>query len=130
MLFDVCLISLGCHPPAKSRAFTKKLYTPCCVLTVATPQVIKGVHVQEEILKTAAEAAVQRREAAEATATPDERIAIQHAKAAKAKELRKKEVCKLLMHKEAVLPSYLHSTNDIADMHAKLGAVPALVYLS
>lgn len=45
----------------------------------------------EEILKIAAEAAMQRREAAEATATPDERIAIQHAKAAKAKELRKKE---------------------------------------
>lgn len=47
---------------------------------------------QDEILKVAAEAAVQRREAAEASATPDERIAIQHAKAAKAKELRKKEV--------------------------------------
>ncbi|KAL3138763.1 hypothetical protein ABBQ32_005608 [Trebouxia sp. C0010 RCD-2024] len=45
----------------------------------------------EEILKVAAEAAIQRREAAEASATPDERIAIQHAKAARAKELRKKE---------------------------------------
>ena len=52
---------------------------------------------QDEILKVAAEAAVQRREAAEATATPDERIAIQHAKAARAKELRKKEVLPLLI---------------------------------
>lgn len=52
---------------------------------------------QEDILKGAAAAAVQRREAAEASATPDERIAIQHAKAAKAKELRKQEVseCRL-----------------------------------
>ncbi len=47
---------------------------------------------QDEILKGAAIAAVQRREAAEATATPDERIAINHAKAAKANDLRKKEV--------------------------------------
>ena len=47
---------------------------------------------QDQILKAAAEAAIQRRDAAEATATPDERIAIQHAKAAKAKELRKQEV--------------------------------------
>ena len=54
---------------------------------------------QDEILKVAAEAAVQRREAAEATATPDERIAIQHAKAVRAKELRKKEVCSLLRHR-------------------------------
>ena len=52
---------------------------------------------QDEILKVAAEAAVQRREAAEASATPDERIAIQHAKAARAKELRKKEVCEVLV---------------------------------
>ncbi len=50
------------------------------------------IHLQDEILKGAAEAAVQRREAAEATATPDERIAIQHVKAARAKDLRKKEV--------------------------------------
>ena len=50
-------------------------------------------YMQDEILKVAAEAAIQRREAAEANATPDVRIAIQHAKAAKAKELRKKEVC-------------------------------------
>ena len=47
---------------------------------------------QEEILKAAADAAVQRKEAAEATATPEERIAIQHAKAARAKDLRKKQV--------------------------------------
>lgn len=47
---------------------------------------------QEGILKTAAEAAVQRREAAEAAATPEERIVIQHAKALRAQELRKKEV--------------------------------------
>lgn len=47
---------------------------------------------QDEILKGAAVAAVQRREAAEATATPDERIAINHAKAVKANDLRKKEV--------------------------------------
>lgn len=52
--------------------------------------VVHGV--QDEILKGAADAAVQRREAAEATAKPDERIAIQHAKAARAKDLRKKEV--------------------------------------
>ncbi|DBA71952.1 hypothetical protein WJX79_008802 [Trebouxia sp. C0005] len=45
----------------------------------------------DEILKGAAVAAVQRREAAEATATPDERIAINHAKAVKANDLRKKE---------------------------------------
>ena len=55
-------------------------------------------HMQDEILKVAAEAAVRRREAAEASATPDERIAIQHAKAARAKELRKKEVCLLLSY--------------------------------
>lgn len=54
--------------------------------------------VQEEILKGAAAAAVQRREAAEASATPDERIAIQHAKAAKAKELRKREVSECHLH--------------------------------
>ena len=47
---------------------------------------------QEGILKVAAEAAVQRREAAEAAATPEERIVLQHAKALKAQELRKKEV--------------------------------------
>ncbi len=47
---------------------------------------------QDEILKVAAVAAIQRREAAEATATPDERIAINHAKAVKANDLRKKEV--------------------------------------
>ena len=47
---------------------------------------------QDEILKGAALAAVLRREAAEATATPDERIAINHAKAVKANNLRKKEV--------------------------------------
>lgn len=51
---------------------------------------------QDEILKVAAEAAIQRREAAEASATPDERIAIQHAKAARAKELRKHEVCQVV----------------------------------
>ncbi|DBA83615.1 TPA: hypothetical protein ACH3X1_006182 [Trebouxia sp. C0004] len=45
----------------------------------------------DEILKRAAVAAIQRREAAEATATPDERIAINHAKAVKANDLRKKE---------------------------------------
>lgn len=65
------------------------------VLSVAIALVIKRAPAQEEILKIAAEAAMQRREAAEATATPDERIAIQHAKAAKAKELRKKEVYRL-----------------------------------
>lgn len=53
---------------------------------------------QDEILKVAAEAAIQRREAAEASATPDERIAIQHAKAARAKELRKQEVCAVLSY--------------------------------
>ena len=62
---------------------------------MAIALVIKRAPAQEEILKIAAEAAMQRREAAEATATPDERIAIQHAKAAKAKELRKKEVYRL-----------------------------------
>lgn len=59
---------------------------------------------QEEILKVAAEAAIQRREAAEASATPDERIAIQHAKAARAKELRKKEVSQLAPY------SYCHQS--------------------
>ena len=43
-------------------------------------------------MKEAADAAVQRRDAAEATATHDERIALQHAKAARARDLRKKEV--------------------------------------
>ena len=50
---------------------------------------------QEGVLKAAAEAAVQRREAAEAAATPEERIALQHAKALRAQELRKKEVSSL-----------------------------------
>lgn len=66
---------------------------------------------QDEILKVAAEAAVQRREAAEASATPDERIAIQHAKAARAKELRKKEVCEVLVlqHGTAYLVMQFHT---------------------
>lgn len=45
----------------------------------------------DDILKGAAVAAIQRREAAEASATPDERIAINHAKAVKANDLRRKE---------------------------------------
>ena len=49
--------------------------------------------VQEEMLSKHAEAARQRREAADASATPEERVAKYAAKQERAKQLRKKEVC-------------------------------------
>ena len=47
---------------------------------------------QEEMLSKHAEAARQRREAADASATPEERVAMYAAKQERAKQLRKKEV--------------------------------------
>lgn len=51
---------------------------------------------QEEMLKRQEEAARQRREAAEASATPEERVALYAAKQERAKQLKKQEVCPLL----------------------------------
>lgn len=51
-----------------------------------------GPSLQEEILNKEVDRAKDRREAAEANATPDERIAMNAAHRERAKELRQKEV--------------------------------------
>jgi hypothetical protein len=53
---------------------------------------------QEEILKEHADSARRRKEAAEAAATPEERVALYAAKKQEAKQLQKQEVRGSLSH--------------------------------
>jgi hypothetical protein len=53
---------------------------------------VAGVLLQEEVLKEHADSARKRKEAAEAAATPEERVVLYAAKKDAAKELQKREV--------------------------------------
>ena len=64
--------------------------------------------VQEDILNKEVDRAKDRRDAAEANATPDERIALNAAHRERAKELRQKEVSMPHIHIHSPPPSLAH----------------------